>query len=182
MIADATDQIPLDWSADGRFIVWDENYVEIHAMDLHEDGARTAVVSAGAQGASLSPDSRWMAYGNEVSGRSEVLVRRFPDGQRDYRVSVEGGAYPRWGRDGREILYRRGDAVLSASVRESNGELIVERPRVLFRSKQLLETNRHNWGYDATTDSLIMILRGEHEIRRDGFVVVLDALAEDRDG
>jgi hypothetical protein len=48
------------------------------------------------------------------------------------------------------------------------------RPRVLFRDKSLREPSRHSWSYDRTTDTFIMIQRGDQEITRDRFVVVLD--------
>ena len=125
-------------------------------------------------GASLSPDGRWLAYAPDVSGRTEVMVRRFPDGTRDVRVSAEGGSYPLWDRDGREILFRRGDSVFAVPVSVSGDELTPGRPRVLFRDKSLLEHSRHSWSYDRTTDELIMIRDGKHEISRDRFVVLTD--------
>ncbi len=100
-------------------------------------------------------------------------MRRFPDGARDYRVSIDGGETPLWSRDGRELLYRRGDAVLAASLRIVGDEISAERPRELFRGDYVSSEN-HTWSYDPTTDELIMIRRGEHEISRDRFVVVID--------
>ena len=174
LLEDATDQIPLAWSSDGRWVVWNENYSSIQAMDLQSEGERHVVVAADPLGAALSPDGRWIAYAAELSGRTEILVRRFPDGTRDFRVSAEGGGFPLWGRDGREILYRRGDAVLAVAVGLSGDELTADRPRVLFREPSLLEADRHVWSYDRTTDTLVMIRRGDREISRDRFVVVLD--------
>jgi serine/threonine-protein kinase len=174
VLEDATDQIPWDWSTDGRYVVWDENYSSLHAMDLHDEREPTVVATAGTQGASLSPDARWIAYATEIAGRNEVLVRRFPDGERDVRVSAEGGSYPLWGRDGREILYRRGDAVIAAGVSVSGDTLTVDRPRILFRERSLLEAGRHLWSYDRTTDTFVVVQRGDREISRDRFVVVLD--------
>jgi len=182
LVEDATDQIPWDWSTDGRHIVWEENYSALHALDMRGDDAPMVIVPVGTSGASLSPDARWIAYGSDASGRSEILVRRFPDGTRDIRVSAEGGSYPLWGRDGREILYRRGDAVLAVDVRVTGDDLTPGRPRVLFRDNSLLVPQRHNWSYDRTTDTFVMVQRGDHEMRRDGFVVVLDWAAGLDDG
>jgi hypothetical protein len=173
LLEDTTDQIPLDWSPNGRFIVWEENYSSISALDLQQQGKRTVVVSTDASGASVSPDSRWIAYSTGVSGRDEILVRRFPDGTRDYRVSAEGGVYPLWSGDGHEILYRRGDAVLAVSVHPSGDELTADRPHVLFRESSLLEPGSDGWSYDRTTDTFIMVQRGDREISRDSIVVVL---------
>jgi hypothetical protein len=52
----------------------------------------------------FSPDTRWVAYVSDESGRPEICVQRFPvsssEGSR-MRISVDGGGQPRWRRDGR---------------------------------------------------------------------------------
>ena len=146
-------------------------------MDLQGDRTPRTILPD-SQGVSISPDSRWIAFDHPVSGQNEVLVRGFPDGTRDYRVSTDGGAYPLWSRDGRELFYRRGDAVLSVSIRVDGDEIIAGRPRELFRGNYISASDRLQWSYDPTTDELIMIRNGEHEISRDRFVVVLDWPAE----
>ena len=56
--------------------------------------------------AEVSPDGRWVAYGSNESGQSEVYVRPFPkaDGGR-WQVSTRGGVWPLWARSGRELFY-----------------------------------------------------------------------------
>jgi serine/threonine protein kinase/Tol biopolymer transport system component len=46
----------------------------------------------------FSPDGRYLAYQSAESGRNEVYVKAFPGGEGKWRVSVDGGAVPRWGR------------------------------------------------------------------------------------
>ena len=167
------DQVPLAWSPDGRFLVWQESYSETRAMDLLGDRTPMNLLPQ-SDGVSISPDSRWIAFDTEISGQTEVLVRGFPDGTLDYRVSIDGGRYPLWSRDGRELFFRRGDAVLAASMRITGDELIAERPRELFRGSFIAQADRLGWSYDPTTDELIMIGKGDHEISRDRFVVVTD--------
>jgi Tol biopolymer transport system component len=178
LLEGSADQVPLTWSPDGRFILWEDDSLGVGSMDLQGDRTPTVLLSEESEGVSISPDSRWMAYGTRVSGQREVLVRSFPEGTRDYQVSTDGGDYPLWSRDGRELLYRRGDAVLAVKVRIEDGELVADRPRELFRGERFLEPGQNLWSYDPTTDELIMIRRGEHEVSRDRFVVVLDWPAE----
>jgi len=178
LVEGSPDQIPLAWSPDGRFLLWEDAYAEVRMMDLLGDRTHETLLPADSQGVSISPDSRWVAFNLRVSGRQEVMVRGFPDGTRDYRVSTDGGAYPLWSRDGRELLYRRGGAVISASIRVDGDEIIAGRPRELFRGNYISSNDRLQWSYDPTTDELIMIRNGEHEISRDRFVVVLDWPAE----
>jgi serine/threonine-protein kinase len=57
----------------------------------------------------ISPDGRWIAYTSTESGRSEVYVRPFPDVDRGrWQVSTDGGMMPRWAKNGRELIFRRG--------------------------------------------------------------------------
>jgi hypothetical protein len=73
-----------------------------------------AVVSV--QDAVLSRDGRWMAYtSNESEGRFEIFVRPFPGPGGKWRISTEGGRYPVWSANGRELLFLGGDAHIRAS-------------------------------------------------------------------
>ncbi|HXG57053.1 MAG TPA: hypothetical protein VNJ03_16870 [Vicinamibacterales bacterium] len=85
--------------------------------------------------ARFSPDGRWVAYTSKESNRSEVFVRSYPDGAYKRKVSVDGGVAPRWREDGREIFYRREEAVLSVDVTAAGAELRFSLPRALFKGK-----------------------------------------------
>ena len=54
---------------------------------------------------SLSPDNRWLSYSSTDSGRLEVYVTRFPSGTGRWQVSQNGGAFPVWSADSREIYF-----------------------------------------------------------------------------
>jgi dipeptidyl aminopeptidase/acylaminoacyl peptidase len=61
----------------------------------------------------LSPDSKWIAYASDESGRSEIYVQALTqDGgasERKWLVSDSGGHWPKWRRDGKELLYLAAD-------------------------------------------------------------------------
>jgi len=57
----------------------------------------------------LSPDSRWMAYVSEESGKDEVYVQSIPAGHGKWQISSKGGAQPAWRRDGKELFYLSAD-------------------------------------------------------------------------
>ena len=83
----------------------------------------------------LSPDGRWLAYVSDESGRYEVYIRPFPDVDKGrWQVSTSGGNSPLWSRDGKELFYRNGDAVMAVSVK-IDPNLNLETPRVLFNGK-----------------------------------------------
>jgi Tol biopolymer transport system component len=174
LIEGTPDQIPLAWSPDGRFLVWEDDYAEVRMMDLRGDREPRSLLPNDSEGVAISPDSRWIAFSSRISGRKEVVVRAFPEGTREFRVSIDGGAYPLWSREGRELFFRRGDAVLAASIRVEGDGIVAGRPRELFRGELIHAGDRHQWSYDPTTDELIMIRNGKDEISRHRLLVVLD--------
>ena len=54
---------------------------------------------------SFSPDGRWVAYTSNETGRNEVYVAPFPGTGAKWQVSQNGGALPRWRRDGAELFF-----------------------------------------------------------------------------
>jgi len=70
----------------------------------------------------ISPDGRWIAYDSDESGRVEVFAQSFPDPSvRRWKVSLAEGSEPLWTRDGRELVYRKGDTVMAVPVDPAKG-------------------------------------------------------------
>jgi hypothetical protein len=104
------------------------------------EGDRTASVwlrtTADEFNGQFSPDSRWIAYGSDETGRFEVSVQSFPVPRGPWRVSTEGGTEPRWRADGKEIFYLSADGnLMAASVTVSADGKTIEtgKPSALFR-------------------------------------------------
>src|SRR4030095_13148987 len=66
----------------------------------------------------FSPDGQWVAYVSKECGHEEVYVVPFDASQvlstapleqvavkKRWQVSANGGAFPRWRRDGKELIY-----------------------------------------------------------------------------
>ena len=82
------------------------------------DGAARAVIGkteAIEDSGTLSPDEHAIAFVSNKSGRREVYVRAFPSGDREQRVSNDGGAVPRWSGDSKEIFFLAPDSTLMAA-------------------------------------------------------------------
>ena len=106
---------PHDWSSDGRWIA----YVGSMGRDLFAGPAAGGepfpflATPARETTPRFSPDSRWIAYTSDESGRPEVYVRPFsgepalPIGK--LQVSNNGAWGPVWGPSGQEIFYMSGD-------------------------------------------------------------------------
>ena len=107
-----------------------------------------------------SPDGRFLAFVSDESGRSEVYVARYPSLEGRSAVSLEGGTNPRWSRDGRELFFRQGDAVMAASV-DSRGGARVERPRRLFAGSYDGE-GRHG-SFDVAADGRRFVMVEDDE-------------------
>lgn len=67
-------------------------------------------------GAQFSPDGRWVVYVSNETGRAEVYVRRFPEADKQTRVSWAGGERPRWGPDGKGLYYIQEDVLMEVQL------------------------------------------------------------------
>jgi len=124
-----------DWSEDGKYLLYDQDGT--WALPLggdHKPFQITTPNDADINYPQLSPDSRWMLYQSNESGRLEVYVVPFGGGRGKWQISNSGGIWPRWRRDGREIFFSTLDGVLtSVPVTDAGGQLQVGAARPLFR-------------------------------------------------
>ena len=73
-----------------------------------------------------------MTYVSTESGRSEVYVSPFPNvTESRWQVSSNGGIYPAWAPDGRELFYLEGRAIMSVSI-DTEPEFSWGEPEKLF--------------------------------------------------
>ena len=136
---------PLDWSRDGRFLLFGQRGKDTSAdlWVLPLDGDRkpapyltTPFIETQAQ---FSPDGRWVAYTSNESGTKEVYVQPFPMASGGkWPISNGGGNMPRWRRDGKELFYFRPDNTLMAvSVTAAGSTFQPGVPVPLFRASVL---------------------------------------------
>jgi Tol biopolymer transport system component len=88
--------------------------------------------------AQFSPDTRWVGYESNESGRFEIYVQPFPAGGAKVLVSTGGGSQVRWRGDGRELFYVAADGRLMAvPVRISTRDQTIElgSPVALFLTR-----------------------------------------------
>jgi Tol biopolymer transport system component len=55
--------------------------------------------------AQFSPDGRWIAYVSAESGAADVFVRPFPGRGGRRQISIGGGHFPIWSRNGQELFF-----------------------------------------------------------------------------
>ena len=113
-----------DWTRDGRFLVYYEITTktknDLWALPLSGDRKPVPLRTTAAteQHGVVSPDSKWLAYGSDQSGREEVYIQPFPSGSA-WPVTSEGGNRPKWRSDGKELFFLNSfrNTIMSASVR-----------------------------------------------------------------
>jgi serine/threonine protein kinase len=82
----------------------------------------------------LSPDGRWLAYSSTESGREEVYVTHFPSGQGRWQVSQNGGTFPAWRGDSKEIWYVGMEGSMhAATVNNKSAEFELDPVKNLFQ-------------------------------------------------
>jgi Tol biopolymer transport system component len=144
---------PDDVDPGGRFLLYSlesENDVDLWVLDLESGEERPWLDEPYAErDGQFSPDGRWVAYGSEESGPSEVHVRSFPGGEERFVISGGGGRTPIWSPDGSELFYYSAQSEITAvPVTWTGGRPVFGRPAPLFRV--ILRSSDHS--YDVFPD------------------------------
>jgi hypothetical protein len=81
--------------------------MDLGTLSMSGDRTRRVFVSSkqSEQNGTFSPDGRWVAYQSNASGRYEIVVRPFPAKDPARTISRDGGRYPRWRGDGKELFF-----------------------------------------------------------------------------
>jgi serine/threonine protein kinase len=152
-------EIPLDWSRDGKYLLYTEQNPKSRAdlMILPLEGERKPIVFAqtpySERNGGFSPDGKWIAYSSDDTGRTEVYIRASPTvggasgaaaGGR-WQVSNNGAISPRWNGDGKELFYHTTPGMDAAGIRIVAGRPEIDTPHRLF---DILGLN----SYDVSAD------------------------------
>jgi hypothetical protein len=157
-----------DWSPDGRLLI----YQSVNAQTGYDlwtvpveggDKPRPFLQSRfDEKYARFSPDGRWMAYTSNESGKSEVYIRAFADPSGEiHQVSTEGGIFPAWRHDGKELNWvGPGGRIMAASVTEKGPAREAGAPAVLFEAPIFgggLDVNTGGEEFDVSSDGRFLI-------------------------
>ena len=137
-------QYPSSWHSSGKFLAFYENSPQTgwDLMMLPMEGDEASGWKPGKPTAFLnspaaemepvfSPDGRWLAYGSNESGRSEVYVRPFPGPGGKWQISTGGGTNAIWSRARRELFFETPDQRLMVVSYSVDGDSFrADKPRL----------------------------------------------------
>jgi Tol biopolymer transport system component/predicted Ser/Thr protein kinase len=147
----------MDWSRDGRYLLYTtrerDTGLDIWALPLSGDKKpiRVAATPFDETVPGFSPDSRYVAYRSNESGRPEIYVQTFPEPTGKWQVSIAGGGDPRWKADGKELYFRGIDQKLMAVDIQTQGGFQAGSPHMLFPANTQAGSGLRN-RYDAMPD------------------------------
>ena len=132
LLKDLPPKSATDWSPDGRFLLYylfsptSKEDLWMLPMDSTKTPRPYLQTEFTETNARFAPDSRWVVYQSDESGSNEIYVRPFPTGNGKWQISTNGGEFPMWSRDGKEIFYHQpGGATMSVEVSGAGAALIV---------------------------------------------------------
>ncbi len=169
------------WSPDGQFLAFAElssdTGFDIWFMSLEGEREPQPFLQTefSEQTPKFSPDGHWLAYLSDESGREEVYVRPFPKAEEGkWQISTEGGSWPVWARNGRELFYGSGNKMMAVDI-ETEADFTVGKPRLLFERPpvELLQ-------FDVTPDGqhFLLVQAGEQQAEADRINIVLNWFEE----
>jgi serine/threonine protein kinase len=155
-----TNPHPESWSPDGKQLLvhFNDKRMDIGRMVIKEGKTEIVPFIASLDDdsqAQFSPDQRWVAFTSSESGRNEVYVRPFPDGDGKWQISSYGGSEPRWKGDGKELFYLTPDGTLMSVSVNTEPNFSAATPVTLFKTGTV-PIPTASWGgaaqYDVSKD------------------------------
>jgi len=134
-------KFPLDWSRDGRYLIEEVNdpktKQDIWVLPLFGDRKPFPYLQTEFNElyGKLSPNGQWLAYVSDETKRNEIYVQTFPTPGGKWQISTNGGLYPVWSRDGKELFYIGADQKLMAVEVMGGNTFQAGVPRPLFQTR-----------------------------------------------
>jgi hypothetical protein len=159
-----TIQLPTDWSSDGRWIFYQTSVAQVNSEIWLASAADRKIMPLlqtrfDCVAAALSPNRQHLAFSANDTGRHEIYLQRFQEGDPPKligdrrRVSRNGGTFPQWRRDGKELYFVSPDRHLMAVAVKPGAEIEIGPPDTLFRLPAVNSLVNEVWpGYEVSLD------------------------------
>jgi hypothetical protein len=172
------------WSPDGRFLLYiavpgsPTTGNDLWVLPLFGDRKPYPYLQTrfNEWGGRFSPDGRWVAYDSNESGRTEVYVAAFPGAGGKRQISTDGGANPRWRRDGKELFYLApNNTLMAAAVNSQGASFEVASVTALFETRRSGNTD---FPYDVSADGQrFLIISASDDTSASGITVAVNGTA-----
>ena len=129
---------PTDWSSNGRYISFTQTnpktYADIGIIDLKNNNTSHYFLQTEFNefNGLFSNNMKWIMYGSNESGKSQVYVQPFEGNGGRRQVSNNGGYPGKWIDNDKAIIYIWQNEVLKVNVDASGQNFDVGKPEVLF--------------------------------------------------
>ena len=175
--------LPQAWSAAGDLLFQRPmGNPDILATSMHASGEARKIVASeyGEFHPALSPSERWLAYVSNRTGQNEIWVQGYPSGA-PVRVSSDGGDEPLWSADGRELFYRRGQAMMVVRLGNNGNDFSFAPPQQLFSGPFASASGEVGRSYDVSRDGrfLMMLPSDPNSARTTASIVVVQNFIEE---
>jgi serine/threonine protein kinase len=171
------------WSPDGQYIAF-ENWAPkskgaIWILPLASGSEPKPLLQSSAFNylqPQFSRDGYFVAYTSDESGRPEIYVQPFPTSGEKSQISLNGGIYPIWRHDGKELFYVTPDGKLMSADIQVSPKFQSSVPRQLFQTN--IKITDDGWSVAPAADGQRFLLNVYAEGNTAPLSIVLNWTAE----
>jgi eukaryotic-like serine/threonine-protein kinase len=157
-----------DWSPDGRYLLTEsanltsgDSEVSVVPLDPKEKPRVLPVTNTGTQtSGQFSPDGRFIAFTMLANGTPQIFVVPLSAGNGMWQASTDGGRWPRWSRDGKQLYFiSMRNEMMTVDMQEKGGSIEVGHPVRLFSYRPSVRIYRLGMiDYDVSPDGKRFLL------------------------
>jgi Tol biopolymer transport system component len=172
------------YSPDGEWLVYGLNTPvrRLYGLRIGGDSVPVPLTQSefGQEAHAVSPDSKWLAYVSDESGRDEVYVVPFPNtAGGKWLVSTDGGLQPVWAHSGRELFYTSRGSLMAAQITSETTFAVGERRALFSTSTQGYRATAVHPQYDvAPGDQRFLMIRDLSGAEETELIVVENVIEE----
>jgi eukaryotic-like serine/threonine-protein kinase len=166
-----------DWSPDGRYLLTEsanvtsgDSEISIVPLDHREKPFLLPVAKTGTQtSGQFSPDGKFIAFTMLANGTPQIFVVPFSGGDGMWQASSDGGRWPRWSRDGKQLYFvSMHNEMMAVDIHEKGDRIEVGHPLRLFSFRPSVRIYRLGMiGYDVSPDGkrFLLVVADDENIR-----------------